>query len=193
MCYISNNTVAVSLGQKLQFANISGDMNLMQSVDTDHYCKGLTYHDSKILTVNDNSVFIHNYNGKQERCLFTYDSNAYFQGIAVSDDGQRIYITSWNMGLVTIDNKGNHLFTLSDPELNDPFRLSLDNHGNVLICYPHSNIVMQVSPDGKNEMGRIIKATDSIEWPNSLYFDRNTSSIIVGCGGSAYLYVFDLK
>lgn len=193
MCYIGNNRVAVSLGKKLQFADVLGDIKLSNLVEINTYCKGLTYHDGSIYSVDEKTVLIYTREGAFIRELYRHNTKgAYFQSIAVSDDGRRIYITSWNLGLITIDDSGNHLHTLYEDYLKAPFGICLDDKSNVLICLTWLGRVIEVNSEGRQVLGDV-QRSDLDSKPSSLYFERATSSLIVGCGGASKLVILKLE
>lgn len=193
MCYIGNNSVAVSLGEKLQFADVLGDIKLTNSVEINTYCKGLTYHDGNIYIVDEKNVFIYTREGSLVRELYRHTTKgAYFQSIAVSDDGRRIYIASWNLGLITIDDSGNHLHTLYEDDLKAPFGICLDDKSNVFICLTWLGRVIEVNSEGRQVLGDV-QRSDLDSEPTSLYFEKTTSSLIVCCGRSSKLCILNLE
>lgn len=193
MCYIGDNKVVVSLRKELQYADISGQMKLTNSVNLPVYCKDLTYHNSSLYIVNENTVFVYTKAGRLIRELFKCNiKGAYFQSIAVSEDGKRIYIASSNLGLITVDCSGNHLNTFFEEDLKAPMGICLDDRSNVFVCFPWLGCVIQVRGDNGQKLGEVVKKTDSVSCPTSLFFDRSASSLTVCSGDNSTMFSFKL-
>ncbi|XP_060551220.1 uncharacterized protein LOC132712801 isoform X2 [Ruditapes philippinarum] len=111
VCYIGNDTAVASLGgNTIQYVNISGKISLIQSVTLDHECFGLACHGDTLYVSSRDTIYKYDKNCKQKQVIYHYPNNIFSPSIAISDNGERIYLCN-DTGLTTIDAKGTHLFS----------------------------------------------------------------------------------
>ncbi|XP_053391025.1 uncharacterized protein LOC128553860 isoform X2 [Mercenaria mercenaria] len=201
VCYIDNNVAVVALSlHKLQFVDIRGCMTLTKSVDTGPFCKGLAYGNNQLYVIDSSSVYIYSKDGIKQRILYESDIG-FFVKIALSDDGSLIYISNSIViidsldkrgGLETIDSSGNHLYTFTDFELCSANGVCVDGEGHVLMSSFFSNMILQLSSDGKKRLGLITQGSDYINDTNTLCFDKENTTL-VAAGNNDSIWVLKLQ
>lgn len=70
--------------------------------------------------------------------------------------------------------------------------ICLDDRSNVFVCFPWLGCVIQVSGNNGQKLGEVVKKTDSVPCPTSLFFDRSTSSLTVCSGDNSTMFSFKL-
>lgn len=107
--------------------------------------------------------------------------------VALGGDGNIIFSNYSEKCLKTFDKSGKMLFKYSHEELNNPFGLTVDGHGNIFVNGSASNNIHIVSNDGKTV--RILKGVES---SRCIKFFRGTYRFLVGEGGGR-VKVFELQ
>ncbi|XP_045168302.2 uncharacterized protein LOC123531424 [Mercenaria mercenaria] len=183
VCYIDSNVAVVALRfQKLQFVDISEDLTLTKSVNTDHECRAVACHGNKLYVIDFHSVYVYTTDGECQNVLYTADfdedDDYDFNYVAVSNDGRMIYITYYNIGLVTIDSSGNHLYTLTDLPHTRVRGVCVDDQGYVYVLFHDfkDSLIVQVSTDGRQNLGTVFELDDVYE---SIQFDSMKSALLV--------------
>ncbi|XP_060589803.1 uncharacterized protein LOC132744992 [Ruditapes philippinarum] len=191
VCYIGNDTAVASLGDTIQYVNVSGNITLRQLVKLDHKCYGLACH-GDILYVNSGDTIYKYDKDKCEQKYVLYQNGenlhmpyTFVHPIAISDNGERVYFRS-NTGLTTIDAEGNHIFISRNSGI---FETCIAGEGIILVLGETNNL-HQLDYNGK-----IHQTVDlnSIPFPTtSMYtmcFDRERCRLIVG-GVDNMIYVY---
>ncbi|XP_053395202.1 uncharacterized protein LOC123524103 isoform X2 [Mercenaria mercenaria] len=191
VCYIGDDRAVISISPNLiQFVNVSGDIKLEQVVELEHPCNSLAFHGDTLYVRGMESLYTYNRQCQQKQTLYSahaLKTYPYFRGIAVSDDNERIYIAAGTDGLITIDNKGNLLNTLSSAAFKDSMDVCVIGDGTVLVTDETSGCVYQVDYNGEKILGTVVTRSDGIDKPASLCFDRRNNTLI-----AAFLYGNDV-
>ncbi|XP_053390276.1 uncharacterized protein LOC128553183, partial [Mercenaria mercenaria] len=116
VCYIGEERAVVCNGFcRIQFVNLSGNMKLEHDVKLEHHNNDLVCHGDTLYVRDDNTVYTYNRHFQEKHVLFNIQdltrniipvSPRIMTHMAISDNGERIYISNNEAGLVTIDNKG---------------------------------------------------------------------------------------
>ncbi|XP_053388021.1 uncharacterized protein LOC128551276 [Mercenaria mercenaria] len=203
VCYIGNERVAISMcNSRILFVNASGDMELDHEEKFDHECFGLACYGGILYVTDGSKVYSYSTEWGNKRELYKREQqNFLFQHIAVSGDGEKIYIAATEGGLVTINNKGQHLCTLKSDILPCAKSVCVFGNGTVLVgSKSGSHSVLQVGIGGDRILGTdrvrvrigvrvrvITRVTDNIQ---SLCFNRHDSGLIIGLRHSDNVIVY---
>ncbi|XP_060574206.1 uncharacterized protein LOC132731926 [Ruditapes philippinarum] len=188
VCYIGNDTAVAGLrGNTIQYVNILGNINLTQLEKLDHVCYDLACHGDTLYVSSKNTIYKYDKNCKQKQVLYHNPKIIYSPKIAVSDNGERIYL-GLRTDLTTIDAKGNHL---DDSSQIDDYNTLLHNicdiciagEGIVLVLKQKilKNNVHQLDYNGK-KLQAVDNITLDILFLRSICFDRERCRLIVGSG-----------
>ncbi|XP_060604021.1 uncharacterized protein LOC132756894 isoform X3 [Ruditapes philippinarum] len=194
VCYVGDNVAVVSLlGDKLQFVNTKRSMTLSRSIYTDHRCSGLTCHgDQMYVRDSYGSVYSYSTDGIKQQMIYS-STNGISAGnnITVSNDGSKLYLPYHNK-LVTIDNNGNHLFTLNNLDIQSLCGVCVDDQGYVFVNCTNGNF-LQMSEDGRTFLQFITKVSDmTYAFISTVTFDRKNKALIVA-GNSDKIRVLKLR
>lgn len=186
-CYIGDNTAVVCPNTDLVYVDV-GSMSAKRKVKINHTCKSIACHNHTLYVVSESTLHTYTLDGTKRSVIYINglknsdpdDSSGLpekLNGIAVSNDGSRLYITTNQYSLITIDSSGNHLNTLwFDDLLHNVF---VDERGNVWVCVGFYELY-QISADGSRLLNKI-----KIENKKTLYgfiamcYDRDRSYLIV--------------
>ncbi|XP_060589582.1 uncharacterized protein LOC132744818 [Ruditapes philippinarum] len=203
VCYVRDNVAVVSLSwKKLQFVDTTHSMTLLKSIDTDHECLGLVCHGDQMY-VRDcyGSVYSYSTDGIKQQMIYLISRNESFlfnyyifnntSPITVSNDGSKLYLPGLNE-LVTIDNNGNHLFTLNNEDINFKCGVCVDDEGFVYVNDMNWNII-KISEDGRTIL-QVITNLSNLTGGRSrtLTFDRKNKALIEA-GWSDTIIVLKLR
>jgi hypothetical protein len=180
VCYIGNDTaVAGSIGNSIQYVNVSGNINLTQLMKLDHECLGLACHGDTLYVSSGDTIYKYNKDCKQKQVIYQYVENRTrfnINPIAISDNGERLYFMTVT-GLATIVVKGNHIFSsqIDDYGIRD---ICIAGEGIVLVLDVKNN-VHQLDYTGKKH--RTVESMPlNISIASSMCFDRERCRLIVG-------------
>jgi hypothetical protein len=121
------------------------------------------------------SVYITDCNKQQIE--ITYPSRSLNLNITVSTDGRKLYLPCENK-LVTIDNNGNHLFTLNSLDIDMSCGVCVDDQGYVYAMFKNGNIT-QINGDGRIILQVITNLSDITGARlSTLTFDRKNKALI---------------
>ncbi|XP_060572320.1 uncharacterized protein LOC132730417 [Ruditapes philippinarum] len=182
VCYIGNDTAVAGLrGNTIQYVNVSGKINLRQLVKLDHECLGLVCHGDTLYVSSGDTIYKYDKNCKQKQVLYHYPRIIDSPSIAISDNGERIYLST-DTGLTTIDANGTHLFS-------SQFEYYIIRD----ICIACEGIILVL--DETKYLHQLDKhwAVESMPLydlvPRSMCFDRERCRLIVG-GDNDKIYVY---
>ncbi|XP_053389255.1 uncharacterized protein LOC128552251, partial [Mercenaria mercenaria] len=155
VCYIGNDRAVVcSEDGRIQYVNVSGKMKLEHAVQLKHECHGLVCHGDTLYVIGS-EIYTYTIYCQGKHLLYNIEQTGpYFSRIAISDDAERIYFTNGAKGLITIDNKGNHLFTLKADISHQILDVCVVGDGTVLVLDLKGS-VHQVDYSGKQVLGTI--------------------------------------
>lgn len=196
LCTVSDTEVATTLSNKgIRFVTTSSDHLVRGTfLQLDHNCFGLTVaHGSMYISDGSQSVYMYNTEGTLLSTITLDEAgeNIFSESrdITVSDDLSKIHVADSRKGLITLNRDGNVLWKYSGSELKGAYGVCTDGEGCILVTGILSHNVLQISPSGE-KMAEIIKASEGIQNPISVCFDKNTSKVIVTKNGK-YVYAFE--
>ncbi|XP_060601961.1 uncharacterized protein LOC132755173 [Ruditapes philippinarum] len=187
VCYIGNDTAVASLGANIiQYVNVSGKINLRQSVTLDHECYDIACHGDTLYVDSGETIYKYDKYCKQKHVLYHYRKNLgmfYRATIAISENGERIYFTTVRC-LTTIDANGKLISSqFRDFNTRD---ICIAGEGIVLVLDATNN-VHQLDYTGQKH-----RTADSMPLtPFETYymcFDRERCRLIVGSGDKIHVY-----
>ncbi|XP_052246595.1 uncharacterized protein LOC127855218 [Dreissena polymorpha] len=113
---------------------------------------------------------------------------------AVSSSGDKIFVLNrFQHKVLTLARDGTVLHTFTDPDLEFPWGVHVTALGQVLICGSASLTILQLDSEGKKKLETLVTERDEIHQPCSVYYNRITSSIIVGQWYRNNIHVFQVK
>jgi sugar lactone lactonase YvrE len=100
------------------------------------------------------------------------------QGMAISDDGQRLYVADTLHNSIVVVDFANHTmrYLAPDDPFADPFGVALDAQENVYVALPRGKMVMAFSKDGKKLRSF---GWGEIDRPTALAVDRKREILYV--------------
>ncbi|XP_045183376.2 uncharacterized protein LOC123541820 [Mercenaria mercenaria] len=204
VCAVGSDEVAVSLwtDKKIQIVSVGRRLSLRRTFSTGTYCRGMAYIDNKLYVccgdVSDSSsgcIEVYNKAGKLKHRIFraARHSSSVPDCIISSDDGQHLFVTMFRSDTITmLDFAGNVVNTYSDKKLKNPCGLCTYGRGHVFVCGKDSNTVHKITPEN-NKIEVILSESDDIKNPWGVCYDWKYSRLLVSCGESNELVVFNLK
>ncbi|KAH3730969.1 uncharacterized protein LOC127853944 [Dreissena polymorpha] len=194
VCEISFGEIAVAVDgwftKEIQFIfELNGQLVNGRKLELQHPCYGISYHDGKLYITSSTALYKYSLCGKQESKIFedTSAKNTLWK-CAVSPTGTRVYITNQSQKkLLTVGMDGSVLASFTHPELRLPYGVHVTPAGKVLVCGKESTTVIQVDSGGKMKLATLASKWDGINFPRSVFYNKNTASIIVGHFGNDIL------
>jgi hypothetical protein len=186
VCFIGHDTAVAGLRDNtIQYVNVSGKINLRQLVLLDHECHDLDYHGDTLYVSSRDTIYKYDKYCQEKQVLYHYPRIIYSPSVAISDNGERIYLST-DTGLTTIDAKGNNLFSshFNDYIIRDT---CIAGEGTVL-ALDKTNNVHQLDYTGRKHR-TVDNMTINILVPYSMCFDRERCRLIV-CGFEGMIYVY---
>lgn len=183
VCYSKNkDMVAVTLfDSAIQFVDVVGTMTLREKIPLDHDCFGVAFYDDILYAADPMHVYMYTLDGSEIGTLYRQlEGNHSFCKVAVSDDGEKLYIAARDGGLITIDNEGNRLSCLSKGDLSCVTDVCVLSDGSLLVCNYRKHTVTRINSTGKYQLGRVADRTNNMYMPQSLCFDKTDSKLIIG-------------
>ncbi|XP_052778682.1 uncharacterized protein LOC128216137 [Mya arenaria] len=183
VCHIDGNDVAVCVGNELYFINATkGKFKTTRKLSFSHRCFAAAHHCGQLYISSKNALYVYTMSGKKVKKLYEdFSGIITVEKCAISNDGETIYITnSSKHKLITLDNKGNMLSSLTDPDMKSPTGVHVTPAGHVFVCCCDSDTVLQVDKDGKKKLATLAREEDGVKGPHGLFFSSSTSSLIVG-------------
>ncbi|XP_045195966.2 uncharacterized protein LOC123551249 [Mercenaria mercenaria] len=184
VCCTSKSEAAVCLDNNtIQFVSFGKQMSNTRQITLNHDCFGIGYKADKLyITDNCKSLFIHDMTGD---LLQTVTQNNAGQSlftnprtVAFSDIDDKVFVASWDKGLVVIDGQGKHCQTFTDSELRWASEVCTDRKGNLFVSGFSSNTVIQIGRDRK-KMGVVVKSSDGLVRPDSACFDIRKCKLLI--------------
>ncbi|XP_052781867.1 uncharacterized protein LOC128218276 isoform X2 [Mya arenaria] len=180
VCHIDGNEVAVCVNSKLLFINATkGKLVTTRKLSFSHKCIASAHHGGQLYISSGIALYVYTMSGKKVKRLYKDKSgDRTVRKCAISNDGKTIYFTNYDEHqLITLDNDGNKLTLLTDPDIKFPTGVHVTPAGHVFVCC--SDTVLQVDKDGKKKLA-ILTREEHMEVPLALFFSSSTSSLIVG-------------
>ncbi|XP_060597164.1 uncharacterized protein LOC132751072 [Ruditapes philippinarum] len=184
VCCTSDSEAAVSLGDRsVQFVSLHSQLLLTRKTKFNHLCFGIACNEQKLyLTDLGSSLYIYDLTGTLMHVV-SRDNNGriIFSGsrhIAFSDVDDKMFVASWEDGLISLDGKGNYCQTLTDPELNKVSSVCNDGSGTLFVSGYSPNNEIQFGRDMK-KMFEVIKQSDGIRNIQSVCFDKRKRALVI--------------
>ena len=197
LCRINDSEMAVSLSNKcIVFISTVDGLEITKSVQLDHNCFGLAMTDAEMY-ISDGSqkVFEYTLEGALLRDITTDPSGeslfAESRDITVSDDGNTIYVADSRKGIVTLNKEGKILWRYTGSDLKGAYGVCTGGSGNLLVTGILSHNVLQFGTNGER-LGEVIRASEDVQSPVSVCYDRFNERIIVTKNGN-YIFAFDFE
>ncbi|XP_052779587.1 uncharacterized protein LOC128216915 [Mya arenaria] len=183
VCHIDGNEVAVCVNSELHFINASkGKLVTTRKLSFNHKCIAAAHHGGQLYISSGTALYVYTMSGRKVKKLYEdkYGGNT-VRKCAISNDGKTIFITNREKHqLITLDNNGNKLALLTDPDMKGPTGVHVTPAGHVFVCCIDSDTVLQVDKDGKKKLATLARKEDGLYGPGDLLFSSSTSSLIVG-------------
>ncbi|XP_052778641.1 uncharacterized protein LOC128216090 [Mya arenaria] len=189
VCHIDGNEVVVCAYSNnddrrgLYFINATkGNLVYSKKFIFSHECMSAAHHGGQLYISSGKALYVYTMSGQMVNRLYEDKSggNTVWK-CAISNDGETIYITNYNEHkVITLDNNGNKLALLTDPDMKEPTGVHVTPAGHVFVCCYNPGTVLQVDKDGKKKLATLAREENGVYGPFDLYFSRRTSSLIVG-------------
>ncbi|XP_053379538.1 uncharacterized protein LOC128548511 [Mercenaria mercenaria] len=204
VCAINHQEVAVSLADKqISFIFVS-KMTKIKTIQMDHDCYGLSYANGNLyISDNDTSVYVYTctMSGRKlkqfsndlfkSQSLFDRWIRVSLKGLAVNEDGSRIYLTHRSNGLIVLDDSGQIVGHYNDKQLNLAFGCHFITGMGVLVCGLESNNVLQFGPSGEL-IGEILMSDGGKYTCKTVCCNEQMSKMIVCRGDTDNIEIYDL-
>ncbi|XP_052760758.1 uncharacterized protein LOC128203393 [Mya arenaria] len=189
LCHTTGSEVAVAVTYytnipcEVHFLTVTrGKLQAVRKFTTNHYCYSIAHHQGKLYVGSAEVLYLYAMDGRLIKKL--YANNPPYSTVcryAVSPDGRRIYVTNPNDSeLITLDEYGQVLSTVEDPDLHSTGGLCVSPSGHVFVCGYGSNTVLQVDQEGRKKLATVAREADGLCKPRSVWFSEQTSTLIVG-------------
>ncbi|XP_052782204.1 uncharacterized protein LOC128218552 [Mya arenaria] len=187
VCHVGGNEVAVCVDrenadkQGLYFIHATkGKLVTTRKLSFNHDCYAAAHHGGQ-LYISKTALYVYPLSGQKVKRLYEDKSRGNtVEKCAISNDGKTIYITNYcQHQLITLDNNGNKLASLTNPDMRGPTGVHVTPDGHVFVCCYGSDKVLQVEKDGKKKLATLAREEHGVYRPYSLFFSSRTSSLIV--------------
>ncbi|WAR01284.1 TRI33-like protein, partial [Mya arenaria] len=175
ICHISGQEVAVTVDcrggnvtQKVLFLTVSADTIKMTRMFTvDHDCFSISHHGGQLYVGSLTALYLYTTAGRLVKKIHEDTSkDTTVNQFAFSTDGRKIFNPASDHNLlVTMDNQGNILATLQDPDFNWPCCVHVSESGHVFVCSYDSHTVVQVDQEGRKKLATLVRKGDGINHP----------------------------
>lgn len=190
ICTITGSELAVSVcaykRNELHFINAAGGyLTHTRTQQLDHTCFAVACNNGQLYVGSEQAIYEYSLTGQKLKKIYENTSS---EGMtvfrfAVSDDGNKIYVTNQSKNcLVTVNKSGYVLSELSGPELKHPCGVCVAGNGNVFVCGKKSKAVIQVDCEGKKKIATLVMLpfSDDNCFPLCLCFDRQIKELLLG-------------
>lgn len=194
LCRINDSEVAVSLSNKsIHFISTGHTLEIKKAIQLEHNCFGLAMTDEEMyISDGSQTVYEYTFDGVLLRTITQDPSGealfAESRDITVSDDNT-IHVADSRKGLVTLNKDGKLLWRYTGSELKGAYGVCTDGEGSLLVTGILSHNVMQFGTSGER-LGEIIRASEDVQSPVSVCYDRYNERVIVTRNGN-YIFAFD--
>ncbi|XP_045173789.2 uncharacterized protein LOC123535264 [Mercenaria mercenaria] len=185
VCCAKPHEAVVSYNNKtIQFISLNNPISPMNQIKLGHSCFGLCYYSNRLyMTDGLKSLYIHDMAGTLLQTVSKDDSGTDLfensQMIALSDTGDKIFVTDCKKGVVTVDTQGKHIETFSDTDVTNASAVCTDYKGNLFVGAKGSGNVVQLSQNGMKNVGVVVKKSDGMRKSLSICFDPRRCTLIV--------------
>ncbi|XP_052235698.1 uncharacterized protein LOC127847674 isoform X8 [Dreissena polymorpha] len=200
MCLITPSEVAVAVdGNKTheaQFVLINdGRLVKGRKLKFIHPCYGIANNQQDLYITSGTALCKYSMTGDLLNTLYEDTSRrCTIYTCAVSTSGDKIFVTNYEHGkVITLARDGTVICTFTDPELVGPRGIHVTAQGQVLVCGASSRTILQLDGEGKKKLATLATRSDGLYKPQSVCYNRSSSSIIVGQNVCADILVFKVK
>lgn len=197
---VESNTVIVTLpySKKLKYIQVLPKMREIHDIGLDMMCWGIVVVGNDIYTTHCNKlgegeVVVLDKDGTLKRNIRVHadlDTPYLFknpENITVSASGN-IYVSDNDTDTVTcLDPSGSIVYSYTDPDLQSPGGLCIDDRGHIIVCGYGSNNLQVLTPEGRKLRTLLTSKT-----PMSLAYRHNDDTLVVGCDDNNVL-AFELR
>ncbi|KAL4220868.1 hypothetical protein ACF0H5_019134 [Mactra antiquata] len=110
--------------------------------------------------------------------------------VSFAENGEHMYVSDWDNGVVCFDGVGNHMSTFNDEDLRSVNGASVDGRGNIFAVGYKSHNVVQMNENGK-KIGVVIN--EGLQYPQSACFDKNLNRLFVTMYDSNVVKMYELE
>jgi DNA-binding beta-propeller fold protein YncE len=198
VCYISNEEAVVTYEDTfVDIVSIGNPRKSMKRINLPYTCFGIICDNSKFITTDySHNVHIYDldFNNKTTVSEDIHGSPTFSESrrIAVSDNGDRLFVTDSENGVVILENNGSYIKTIKEQRLSGEDGICTDRRGNIFLCGYHSNNVVQISEEGES-FGVILRKADGIVNPQSVCFNPSNNTLFISLLNNDVVKVFELK
>ncbi|KAH3720662.1 hypothetical protein DPMN_063565 [Dreissena polymorpha] len=192
MCSIDSSLVALTLSNKeVHFIKVAnGQVIKYRILKLEHRCIGIAHHHGNLYITDGSALYLDTMDGRLVREMYKDTSGPWtVTTCAVSPDGDRIYVVNKaSEQLVTLSRDGTVISILTDYALGVLVvlpGLHVTDSGQVLVCGYGTSTIFQVDKDGRQTLADVVTKNDDVSNPLSVYYRKNTGSIIVGMRNNA--------
>ncbi|XP_053396826.1 uncharacterized protein LOC128556285 [Mercenaria mercenaria] len=184
VCCTSKIEAAACLDNRtIQFITLRKNMQIIRQIKVNHDCFGIACKDDKLyITDNSYSLYIYDTTGNVLQTVTQDNAGQWLfansRTVAFSDTDDKLFVASWNIGVVIIDRQGYHCQTFTDSELQWASGVCTDRRGNLFVSGYCSNNVIQIGRDGK-KIGVVVNSSNGLENPESICFDTRQCKLLI--------------
>ncbi|XP_052235704.1 uncharacterized protein LOC127847679 isoform X2 [Dreissena polymorpha] len=199
MCLITPSEVAVSMirnkTHEVQFVSVNdGKLVKGRKLQFQHPCKGIAHNQQDLYITSGTALYKYSMSGDLLNKLYEDTSDDFTDMCAVSPSGDKIFVTNFiHDKVITLARDGTVICTFTDPDLEFPRGIHVTAKGQVLVCGYLSDTILQLDGEGKKKLTTLVTSKDGLCKPVSVFYNRSSSSIIVGQHYNANILVFKVK
>ena len=205
VCQVNQSTCAVTMPneQLIQLIELGKQMELISSFDTEAKCRGICYYNEELYTSSgggynesNGHVRVFSLDGELLRVIdpelrgVRYLSSPV--NLALSSNGQRLYVADRDKGVITLDQDGEVISMFCKDPLKAPQDIAVDEKGGIIACDHATGNVVYMGADGK-KCGILLKDGADVKHPLSVSYDIYTGRLAVTLRNSCYVKVFKLR
>ncbi|KAL4230680.1 hypothetical protein ACF0H5_011056 [Mactra antiquata] len=190
VCCISQYeaVVACTSSNKIQFVSIDNKLTPTRHINMSHECRGIATNDNKLYVSDGYSFYIYDtagnllkttsYDDRGTMLVFGLLHVTQTSNIAVSVDGNKLYVCDPGKGILCYDKEGNYLSTYTDSDESGVCGVCVDGRGNVFVVGRNSSNVVQFNEDGK-KIGVVVPKQHGLIRPLSVCFHQKLNKLFV--------------
>ena len=205
VCPINKITGAISLPneQRIQLVSLENPMKLCSSFETEAKCRGLCHYDGELYASSGGGfsespahIRVFSLEGELLQLIDPESRGERYLSspvnLAISVDGETIYIADRNKGIIILNREGSVLDTVCKNSLKTPQDITLGDSGGLIACDHASSSVIYINKDG-NKFGVVLKEDENVKNPLSVSYDICTKRLVVTCRNSNKFKIFSLR
>ncbi|XP_045176715.2 uncharacterized protein LOC123537170 [Mercenaria mercenaria] len=190
--YMKEKNVVIAFADcEVAIVDILEEIEIRSSFKIKHVCKGLAYGNGSLYVCTGHMIEIYSETGDMKTSLQPISTDVKIRcptSINISKNGDIIYVSDKDKGIVVMDEEGHILNTISD-NVYEPNLLCLDVSGKLFATEMSSCRVLKVDPEIGN-VKQVIREVCQKDYPISLCHERIFNRLIVGVWQSDSIHVF---